>query len=97
MNIASLNPEFSGLGVVTPRPPQILSLYAEMPFGKHKGSTIAELIEEETSYMRWFVDNVDRYVLSPEAFRALSNAESTSVKYHDDERRELNFDEDIPW
>ena len=98
MSFSNLNPEFAGLGVITPNPPQILSLYAQMPFGKHKGETVAHLIEDETQYMRWFVDNVDKYVLSPEACNALRDAEASADDMDiDSGYRQLNFDDDIPW
>lgn len=30
-----------------------------MPFGKYKGKTVGEIIEEDADYMRWCVNNVN--------------------------------------
>lgn len=106
MSITNLNPEFSGLGVITPNPPIVLSLYGLMPIGKHKGTTIEELIVGEPSYMRWFVDNVDKYTLSPEAMRMLydieEEQESPAPKAADDcwnntDVHRWDPDDDIPF
>jgi uncharacterized protein (DUF3820 family) len=70
------NPEFSGLGQPISYGVKTLGLMDQMPIGKHKGDLIVSLIEVETGYIRWFVDNVDRYKLSEEALLELDEVEN---------------------
>lgn len=71
----SMNHEFVGLDQPISYGIKILGLNDTMPFGKYKGFSIGYLIDLETSYMRWFVDSVDRYVLSAEALEVLKETE----------------------
>lgn len=38
---------------------RVLTLESDMPFGKHKGSQIEDLIEDEPEYVRWLCENTD--------------------------------------
>ena len=44
-----------------------------LPFGKHKGKTLATVLREEPSYLCWFVETVDGYNDLKEAIFALSD------------------------
>ena len=85
----NMNPEFSGLDRRT-----VLNLNDEMPFGKHKGVLVANLIEDEPQYMRWFVDNVLKYSLSDEALLLLNEVESEDSL---SDPHDSAWTEDIPW
>jgi hypothetical protein len=95
--MADLNPEFAGLGAPISYGVKTLDLEDSMPFGKHKGELISYLLCQETNYMRWVVDNVDRYQLSKEAMRALCEWEN----YHDPRNQDPHdfghMEDDIPW
>lgn len=41
-----------------------LSLSYKLNFGKHKGKTINEILEEEPTYIRWCVENICWFKLS---------------------------------
>ena len=36
-----------------------LTLEDNMPFGKHKGALIQDLIKKEADYLKWLIDNTD--------------------------------------
>ncbi len=36
-----------------------LGLDSEMPFGKHRGTLIGDLIEKEIGYMKWLIRSTD--------------------------------------
>ena len=38
---------------------KVLKLDDEMPFGKHKGKQVEDLVEDEPSYIRWLVENAN--------------------------------------
>ncbi len=42
---------------------KIIQLDDTMPFGKHKGKTLREIIESDKSYVDWVVNNVKDYKL----------------------------------
>lgn len=46
---------------------QPLGLNDTMPFGKHKGKTIQELINTEVDYIRWLLENSDSFELDEDA------------------------------
>lgn len=37
-------------------------------FGKHKGKTVEEVIDEEPTYIEWCIDNVTGFELSDKTF-----------------------------
>jgi hypothetical protein len=42
----------------------VLKLEDDMPIGKHKGTKLLHLLEDEPNYLRWFAECcTDRYVL----------------------------------
>ncbi len=43
-------------------------------FGIHKGETVAEVIEDDPSYIEWCLDDVDGFELDSEASAALEKA-----------------------
>lgn len=38
---------------------KVLKLDDDMPFGKHKGKQIEDLVEDEPSYIRWLCENAN--------------------------------------
>jgi len=48
-----------------------LSLDDELPFGKHEGKTIQELIIEEPSYLIWMAENLNSWKFDNEAWRII--------------------------
>lgn len=85
MNITQKNPNFTGLGQVIKLK---LGLEDLMPIGRNKDIPIGELLVSDTSYMRWFQDNVTNYCLSIEALKML-------VAIEEDYANACDPDEDI--
>jgi hypothetical protein len=56
----------------------IYSLKTKIAFGKHKGETIQEIIDEDSSYIEWCLDTIDDFELDEEADDYLEK------KYDDD-------------
>lgn len=54
--------------------PSPLALSDKINFGKHKGQTIQELIDEHPTYLEWAVDEIERFALDDNANQALSLA-----------------------
>lgn len=46
---------------------QDFALYDTLPFGKYKGSTIKEIIEDDPSYIEWCQDAIDDFELNDSA------------------------------
>lgn len=46
----------------------------KITFGKHKGLTIKEIIEDDPSYLEWALDEVDGFELDDAAIAALELA-----------------------
>ena len=42
-----------------------------MPFGKHRGKTVTEVLRQDPSYLSWFCDTVDGNETLKRAIRAL--------------------------
>jgi len=98
MSITNLNPEFSGLGVEPKIIPKVLSLYEDMPFGKYKGYDVKTAIDTDSMYMQWFSDNVERYLLSPEARNYLRQSIEFDESEGSNESIGIDFgNDDIPW
>jgi uncharacterized protein (DUF3820 family) len=83
-----LNPEFSTIV-------SELSLKSEYPFGKYKGETVADVLVEDYTYVRWFENNVPSYKLSAEAIKLLCILESESN--YDCEALDFFDSEGAPW
>ena len=43
-------------------------------FGKHKGETIQEVIEDEITYLEWCMDAVDGFDLDEQAYQVYNDA-----------------------
>jgi hypothetical protein len=50
-----------------------------MPFGKFKGETISDLLDDEPEYIRWLIDKTDT-VLHPDVVEAFNMAEKARGK-----------------
>ena len=44
------------------------SLNSKFDFGKHKGKNVAEIIENEPTYIKWCIENIDNFELDNEAY-----------------------------
>lgn len=40
----------------------------KLPFGKHKGQTIRQVLQSDPSYLLWCVEKLDRFAMSDEAW-----------------------------
>ena len=40
----------------------------KLPFGKHKGQTIRQILKSDSSYLLWCVEKLDRFAMSDEAW-----------------------------
>ncbi len=52
-----------------------LKLDTDMPFGKHKGKQVEDLVEDEPDYMRWMAENSDNVEFDEEVLEALEKRE----------------------
>lgn len=55
-------------------------LAPRMPFGKYRGKTVSEVLEQDPSYLRWFCDCVDGNEVLKLAIRALPGFKESSGK-----------------
>ena len=46
----------------------IYQLSDKLPFGKHKGQTIRQVLQSDPSYILWCVEKLDRFAMSDEAW-----------------------------
>ena len=46
----------------------IYQLSDKLPFGKHKGQTIRQVLQSDSSYLLWCVEKLDRFAMSDEAW-----------------------------
>lgn len=60
-----------------------VGLREEFDFGKYKGKTIGEVIEEDHSYIEWCLDTVNNFSLDAEAENELSDKQMDD-DYEDD-------------
>ena len=58
-----------------------------LPFGKHKGKTLATVLQEEPSYLCWFVETVDGYNDLKEAIFALPDFQEKQAIHYARQRR----------
>jgi len=56
---------------------------AVMPIGKHKGKSIAAIMQEEPSYLCWFYDAVDGNEEIKQAIAALPDFPARLAKYRE--------------
>jgi hypothetical protein len=50
-----------------PDPTRLWGLDDELTFGKHKGRTIREVIDEDRGWLVWLLENSDRFALNAAA------------------------------
>lgn len=53
-----------------------LGLDSMLPFGKHEDEQVADVIEDHPGYMRWWIENIEDYVLDEECLQALASREA---------------------
>jgi len=58
-----------------------------MPFGKHKGKTLAAVLREEPSYLCWFVESIEGCQDIKEAIVALPGFQEEWAKYYERKHR----------
>lgn len=46
----------------------IYNLHDSLPFGKHKGQTIHQVLQSDPNYLLWCVEKLDRFAMSDEAW-----------------------------
>ena len=46
----------------------IYQLEDKLPFGKHKGHTIRQVLQSDSSYLLWCMEKLDRFAMSDEAW-----------------------------
>ena len=51
---------------------QIFSRYSRMNFGKHRGKTIGQIVDENPSYIKWMIENIDNIAFSEEVVSELN-------------------------
>lgn len=54
------------------RPRHVLGLDDEMPFGKHKGKQISDLLDDDPRYLLWAYNEIPDFALTDEAEHELS-------------------------
>ncbi len=57
------------------------------PFGKHKGKTLLAIMQEEPSYLCWFLETVEGCEDVKKAIVALPGFREQQVMYHDRKHR----------
>jgi hypothetical protein len=72
---------------------QILNLHSRMNFGKHRGETIGQVVDENPSYIKWMIENIDNIAFSEDVVSELDLS---------DDLVEINFEklerfEDNSW
>lgn len=55
------------LDVENTYPDRIFDFRDKMPFGKHKGETIEQIMSDDIRYITWLLENVKNFSLSDEA------------------------------
>jgi hypothetical protein len=58
-----------------------------MPFGKHKGKTLAAVLAEEPSYLCWFMEKVEGCGEVKKAIAGLPGFREEWAKHHERNRR----------
>lgn len=80
----------------------ILNLNHEMPFGKYKDETLADVIGKDPRYVLWCLDNIEGFHIHPDVrevlmdsyeAHAFSGYYPTAPGYHD----EVDYDYDDPF
>ena len=70
-----------------------LGLNSPMPFGKHKGTIIYNVIQEDVSYIAWCIENVESFKLDNEAYVVYDRA--LTVYNLDKAERNKQYDDDF--
>jgi hypothetical protein len=58
-----------------------------MPFGKHRGKTLLTVLQEEPSYLCWFVETIEGCREVKEAIVALPGFREEQAKHYERKRR----------
>jgi hypothetical protein len=66
-----------------------------MPFGKHRGKSISEVLRQDPSYLAWFCDNVNGNEVFKRAIRALPGFPVASGKYFSQKPSPNKVDQDL--
>lgn len=75
--------------------PRVYQLHSTFTFGKYKGDTIEDVLEDNYEYIIWCLDNLDWFKVSEEVYEKLtelqdkyyeSNREEFYLRYGDEER-----------
>jgi hypothetical protein len=53
--------------------PKTYNLKDELPFGKHKGEILEDVIDDDPEYVDWMVENISSFDLSVDALDYLRN------------------------
>ena len=51
---------------------QIFSRYSRMNFGKHRGKTIGQIVEDNPSYIKWMIENIDNIAFDEDVVSELN-------------------------
>lgn len=62
----------------------IFTLIDKLTFGKHKGATIEEVIDDDPSYLEWAIDEIEWFELDEAATKSLKNSNCNSRKEFND-------------
>lgn len=79
---------------------QILTLEDTMKFGKHCGETISQIVDENPSYIRWIIENVDNIAFDMDVLAELNLSESilalndNKISDFEDDSSDYDYDED---
>ena len=55
---------------------QILKLSSRMNFGKYSGETIAQIVDENPSYIEWMIENVDNIAFGEDVISELDPSDN---------------------
>lgn len=70
------------------------SLYDRFDFGKHRGETVQEVIDTDSSYIDWCIEEVDGFELTDVAYDYLEDTDIGGGYY---EARDNWADPDNSW
>ena len=72
-----------------------LSLYNRVEFGRHKGMTLKNMIDNHWKYVNWCISNISTFQLDDVAFEYYMNQEPFDINnYFDKYSDELHFQHD---
>ena len=63
-----------------------------MPFGKHRGKTIELILHEDPSYLKWCIENTNKFALSPKDVQLILDcAEDDHLNWLQDNYSDGNY------